>query len=237
MLSDVRGEEEIQDRELSLSLGLLLSKRMWVSILTANALQKKRVLNKMNTQGLSHHVPHSSSWHPGCFTTHAHVPPGHGGATKTPYTLWQPLHSDTEQGSGTTIRRGACRGEQQDPQAGLQDEVAAHLLGSLQAWEVQGCLQRCTSVHLFLICGCHRTAGVRRSEQVANSSNPAPGAAFGRVTLGAFAGSTAFGWLGSFLWLWSKGLSLLHPHSLYEQRHCFKPGVSFAVVLLLWASL
>lgn len=68
--------------------------------------------------------------------------------------------------------------------------------------QVQGCLQRCTSVHLFLICGCHRTAGVRRSEQseqVANSSNPAPGAAFGRVTLGAFAGSTAFGWLGSFL--------------------------------------
>lgn len=65
--------------------------------------------------------------------------------------------------------------------------------------QVQGCLQRCTSVHLFLMCGCRRTAGVRRSEKVANSSNPAPGAAFGRVTLGAFAGSTAFGWLGSFL--------------------------------------
>lgn len=48
---------------------------------------------------------------------------------------------------------------------------------------------------LFVLCGCRRTAGTSRSEQVANSSNPAPDAAFGQETLGAFAGLTAFYWL------------------------------------------
>lgn len=48
---------------------------------------------------------------------------------------------------------------------------------------------------------CCRTAGISRGEQVANRGDAAPSAGFGQITLGAkvsaFAGLTAFDWLGS----------------------------------------
>lgn len=177
----------------------------------------------VDTQGVLQHIPTS--------------PPGHGGHSKS-HSLWQALLLFTVTRSRDchpvwSLQRGAAgppgrsAGGEGCPPARLPAGVGRSRHACRDAQVSAACL--------LLMCGCCRTAGISRSEQVANSSSPPPGAAFGQETLGTFAGFSSFDLLGSFLW--PKGLSLLHPHILYERRPCIKPGFPFAVLLLLWASL
>lgn len=244
MISDVRekgGGEKIQDGELSLPLGLLLSMRKQASVLTVNALPKKKKKNpqefwiQRTPVDCVTHVTYSSSWHLECFVIHARVPLWHGGGghpkphralllstatcCRDDHPVWSLKRSEAWS-PGRSAGGDGC------PSAGSLQVCAAPGMPA----EVHRCLWDVLS-------GCCSTARISRSEQVANSGNPAPGAAFGQETLGAVAGLTACDWLGSFLCLWSKGLSLLHPHSFLEHRPCFKPGLPFAAVLLLWAWL
>lgn len=138
MISDIRGGEKYPRQRDIFASRSLIEMRMQVSILTASASQekKRRVSNK------------KSSWHPGCITTRAHVHPWTWGTTQNP-TVCDRLSSCPQwHRAGTIIQGAPCRGVQQGPQAGLQQEMTAHLLSSLQVCtgpdvpaEMHKCLQ------------------------------------------------------------------------------------------------
>lgn len=158
MLSGVRGgkkkKQKPANRELSLPLGLLLSKRNWVLVLTPNALQKKQFCIKRMLKQCLLQVPCSSSWHPGCFTSHAHVPVScllplwtQRGNPKPPSgcaSLSPPLHSGLGQRVGRSVQCGPRRGEQKGPCVGKGWPPSCSAL--CRRGQLQTCLQRCTSV-------------------------------------------------------------------------------------------
>lgn len=158
MLSGGRGgkkkKQNPANRELSLPLGLLLSKRSWVLVLTPNALQKKTVLYKTNAQTMSPTGSLQQQLTPRVFyitcpcacllsiplwTQRGNPKPSSGCASLSP-----PLRSGLGQHVGRSVQRGPHRGEQQGPRVGKGWPPSCSAL--CRRGQIQTCLRRCTSV-------------------------------------------------------------------------------------------
>jgi len=203
MLSGVRGGgKKKKDRKLSLPLGLLLSKRTWLLVLTPNALQKKTVLYKMKEsllcslqQQLAPMV-FDNTHLCACLClpliqTRRHNPEPHSPRVCGGQEQGRPAWSPRRRAAGSPSKSAGRGGRPATPLfAGVGSSGCA--CRDMQASE--GCL--------FPTRSCYRTAGISRSQPLAGRGGPAPSAGFGQVTLSAkvsvFAGLTAFDWLGSF---------------------------------------
>lgn len=171
-----------------------------------------------------------SSSHSECFTTHSSLPvsdfyPLDRGIARNPIQAVTASLLSTaarEHGAGRSTLHGSCRREQQAALTHPQEELAIQLLSSLQAWaalDMPGEIDKHLSDAFFwyvAAVGLQAFWGVSKQGWSSSESWIWPGNS--RCWSKCFAGFTAFSWLGSFQWLWSKGLSLLHPHSLHKQR-------------------
>lgn len=94
-------------------------------------------------------VTHTSSWHPGSFTTHAQVPLGHGRVHPKPHRLWQPLLLSTVTRSrvlglsSSAVPAEACT---RVPRQVWRRRCLPICSASCRCGQAQTCLQRCTSV-------------------------------------------------------------------------------------------